>query len=239
MQLRTTDDGSRTLFDPASGETYHSMRGAKTEAEHVFLRGSGVQLRLEQRLPTRVLEVGFGAGLNFLVTAASARSRGAPLEYVGLDLRLPRSASLRSLRYGPAVADPDLGDALVTWAEGLQDVGTGGTHAFRLGDVRLELILVDAATAPLPTACQAVYHDAFSPNVEPLLWTEAFLTDLYRAMAPAGVLATYSVNGALRRRLAAIGFEVRKVAGPEGGKRECLVARKPASGQACERATPR
>lgn len=239
MQLRTTDDGSRTLFDPASGETYHSMRGARTEAEHVFLRGSGVQLRLEQRLPTRVLEVGFGAGLNFLVTAASARSRGAPLEYVGLDLRLPRAALLRSLRYGPAVADPVLGDALVTWADGLQAVGTGGTHAFRLGDVRLELVLGDATTAPLPTTCQAVYHDAFSPNAEPLLWTETFLTDLYRALAPAGVLATYSVNGALRRRLAAIGFEVTKVAGPVGGKRECLVARKADTGAASDRATPR
>ena len=69
----------------------------------------------------------------------------------------------------------------------------------------------------------AVYLDAFSPDVNPELWTSAFLARLYTVTKPGGRLATYSAKGQVRRDLEAVGFAVEKRPGPPG-KREMLVA---------------
>lgn len=209
------------------GETYHSMRGALTEANHVFLDASGVRERLVRRHATTILEVGFGTGLNFLVTAAEARRHETSLRYIGLERSLPPVETLEALAYGPVVGDTELTTALVAWRRSLPMSTSPATHLLLLGGVRLELILGDALDAILPSECDAVYHDAFSPASQPIMWTPAFLSSLFQALTPGGALATYTVQGALRRRLAELGFAVSKVAGPPGGKRECLVARRP------------
>ena len=69
-----------------------------------------------------------------------------------------------------------------------------------------------------------IYHDAFSPASQPELWTPAFLTGLAGALGPGGCLVSYSVNGAVRRALGALGLRVEKLPGPPGGKREMLRA---------------
>ena len=73
--LVRTADGLDTLYSARYGQTYHSRHGAGTEARHVFLDGSGVADRLADGLPTRVLEVGFGTGLNFFLTAQQATAK--------------------------------------------------------------------------------------------------------------------------------------------------------------------
>ena len=96
-----------------------------------------------------------------------------------------------------------------------------------LAGSRLELLQVDARHAALPVSAHAVYHDAFSPDVNAELWESTFLGRLFGALAPGGSLVSYTVKGVVRRRLAALGFEVSKAPGPPGGKREMLVARRP------------
>ncbi len=97
------------------------------------------------------------------------------------------------------------------------------------GGVRLELLLGEASAQPLPKgSVHAVYHDAFSPEVNPELWTEDFLGKLVAALKPGGTLVSYCVQGAVQRRLEALGTEVAKRPGPKGGKREVLTAHKPA-----------
>lgn len=224
MEIRVTDDGSRTLMAPRYGESYHSQRGALTEARHVFLEGSGVARRLAEGLPTTVLEVGFGAGLNALVTLAAPRR--APLAYVALERDLLPAEALYALDYRSLLPDPAPADALLAWLAGVS-AAAPARHATELAGAHLELVLGDARDAVLPTGVHAVYHDAFSPDVNPELWDEAFLATLFAALAPGGRLASYTVKGAVRRRLEAVGFEVRKVPGPPGGKREVLVAQRP------------
>jgi len=228
--LLVTGDGSRTLLSEAYGECYHSRHGALTEARHVFLEGSGVAARLRGTDPTVVLEVGFGAGLNALLTLDLAAANGARLRYLALERALLPAATLKALGYGALLRDPALADALLAWRGSLSEPPPAEA-TFAFAGSRLELLLGDAREARLPTGVHAVYHDAFSPAANPELWQPPFLARLFEALAPGGALVSYTVQGALRRRLAAIGFVVAKTPGPPGGKREVLVARKPASAE--------
>ncbi len=100
VSLQPTADGYDTLYSSAYRQTYHSTRGALTEARHVFLEGSGARRRLEQGQPTRVLEVGFGAGLNFWLTVHYSQAGRAPLHYVALEKQLLPASLLASLNHG-------------------------------------------------------------------------------------------------------------------------------------------
>ncbi len=214
LSIRQTADGAATLYSPTYGQTYHSEHGAVIEARHVFIRGT------EYRAPARVLEVGFGAGLNFLVTASERQEH--ILRYTALERFLPPSDLLQALDYGAAVGRPRLWAALVEWRRGLPFDVPVGTHRFSCMGCELDLLMGEATEAKLPArAFEAVYLDPFSPRANPELWTPGFLALLYRATAPGGRIATYSAAGTVRRSLAAAGYEVRREAGPPG-KREFL-----------------
>lgn len=220
-----TDDGSATLHSPRYGQSYHSIRGALTEARYVFLEGSGVADALRQGERIDLLEVGVGSGLNLLLGADLAAVGGAELRYVGLERELPSDALLAELDHGRHLRDPTLAEA---WRALRRDLGRQGAHRGRIGGAEVELRLGDARDAELePGRFHAVYHDAFSPDANPELWSEGFLERLYGALAPGGRLVSYTVQGALRRRLERLGFVVEKRPGPPGGKREVLRATRP------------
>ena len=65
VEIQATEDGSQTLFVPSLDEHYHSVKGALTESLHIFIRMGLQESRAEE---PRVLEVGFGTGLNALLT---------------------------------------------------------------------------------------------------------------------------------------------------------------------------
>lgn len=89
-----------------------------------------------------------------------------------------------------------------------------------------------AAAAALASGwADVIYHDAFSPAASPELWSEAFLRACASALTPGGVWVSYTVAGAVRRRLTAAGLEPVKLAGPPGGKREmCRAVKSRGSG---------
>ena len=76
-------------------------------------------------------------------------------------------------------------------------------------------------------SCDLVYLDAFSPDASPELWTEPFLGQLHRILKPGGKLATYCVKSEIQKRLRTSRFRVQCLPGPEGGKRQVLLAEKP------------
>ena len=229
FQPQLTGDGSDTLYSAEYGETFHSTFGAVTETEHVFLSGTGIKQRLAEGQSARVLEVGFGTGLNFWVTAQYSLATGARLEYVALEKYLLPAATLTQLNHDhlPAVAQ-DIRLAFLDWRSGLSDPLPGSQLHWCYDDsIRLDLVVGDATSVSIPPQdYHAIYQDAFSPGNNPELWTPSFFTRLFEVLTPGGRLATYSVKGEVRRNLAAAGFQVQKQPGPPG-KREILTAIKP------------
>ncbi len=228
---RPTGDGSLTLYSDRYDQTFHSHHGAVRESQHVFLEGSGVAKRLAGGEATSVLEVGFGTGLNFFLSAQAAVEAGTVLHYVALEGELLPANAVEGLGYepfAPSVVPPYLEfRRQLAVAAGQGTPGMEG-YRFQAGPVELTLLLGEATAAQLNVApFDAVYHDAFSPDANPELWAEAFLGRLANALRPGGTLVTYTVKGEVRRTLARLGLEVTKRPGPQGGKREMLRADRP------------
>jgi tRNA U34 5-methylaminomethyl-2-thiouridine-forming methyltransferase MnmC len=219
-----TDDGSLTLLSARYGETYRSRRGAVSEARHVFVEGAGVAARLARGEPTAVLEIGLGTCLNLVVTASLALEHGTPLCYHTLEHDPLPAATLARLeleRAGDPAFVAALLDARAAWP------ASGWSDELRVGPVSVRVWVGEASAAALPSGVHAVYLDAFSPSVNPEPWAPAALASYAGALAPGGVLVSYSVSGAVRRALRALGLEAERRPGPPGGKREMLRARRP------------
>lgn len=223
LERQVTADGSATLFSTVFNQTFHSRHGAVAESLHVFLAGSGAERRLRSGLTTKVLEVGFGSGLNFLLSAQAALVGNARLTYVALERDLLPAALVSQLGYREYAAAPL--ESYLRFRERLGQRPTTGVYRGEITGARLELRLGDASAIGLEEeAFDAIYHDAFSPDANPELWSQEFLARLAGALAPGGTLSTYTVKGAVRRKLQAAGLQVSKAPGPPDGKQEMLVA---------------
>lgn len=225
-QLEPTADGSLTLYSQRYQQSYASSKGAYHESLHVFLQGTGVAERLAQHKAAKILEVGLGTGLNFLVTAQHALEHQASVDYHALEHTLLPAETLASLNY-QAYASLELWQAWLTWRASLAAQPAPGKYIFTFHTIQLSVYLGEALQQQLGTGFQAVYMDAFSPEVNAELWHDDFLQGLYDCLEPTGVLGTYCVKGTVRRALTGLGFRVQKYAGPVGGKREVLKAIKP------------
>ena len=221
----TSADGSRSLLSQRYAEPYRSRHGARSESWHVFVAGSGVAARLAAGQPTTVLELGLGTARNLGASAAVALAFGTPLRYVACEHDLLPADAWAS-QEPDALGPPRFRDALLT-ARRAWEALPGRSHTLRVGPVQFELLLGDAREATWPTTVDAVYLDAFSPAVNPELWTEAVLQRVAASLAAGGSVVSYCVQGRVRRRLVAAGLEVERRPGPPGGKREVLWAQRP------------
>lgn len=228
--LKTTGDGSGTLFSERYNETYHSTNGAVTESRHVFLNASGVSSRLTSGYPTRVLEIGFGLGLNTLISADAALGADTALEFHSLENDAGVFEKARQLHYDSFLQHPQLGEALRAGLAQLVELPESDATSIQLA-AKITLIIhkadaVQWCTRKLKTApllFDAVYLDAFSPDTNPECWSPEFFHAIKQLMAPHAKLSTYSAKGIVRRSLITAGFLVTKIPGPPG-KREMMVA---------------
>ena len=212
--LKTTKDGSHTLFDEKTGEYFHSVFGAVQESEHIFIR-AGLQSFVPTNHTLQVLEIGLGTGLNALLTLRYAEKEKIFIHYVGVEA-FPLSLSVvKKLNY------PEILQISRQRFEQLHDV-----HAPSLIHPFFHIERVHTTFqeyAPLENRFQVVYFDAFSPGSQPEMWTEQGFKKLFNSLAPRGILVTYSCKGSVKRALKAAGFQIEKLPGPPG-KREFLRA---------------
>ncbi|WP_165363967.1 MULTISPECIES: tRNA (5-methylaminomethyl-2-thiouridine)(34)-methyltransferase MnmD [unclassified Meiothermus] len=213
-----TADGSPTVVHPVFKEAYSSVHGALMQARKLYLELT--HTHLEPR--PRVLEVGFGLGVNFRVTLESALSRGVRLEYLGYEFAPLERSLLGSVEVPLGEAAREVWEeVLKRWpAEPLRLLGEWGSLEIRFEDVVKARLPRDWATA--------IYLDPFSPAVNPEPWSLEVMRKLHRAARPGAWLATYSVAGSVRRNLTQAGFAVERV--PGMGKRAWLRACRSAGG---------
>lgn len=217
-QIITTNDGSHSLLVPELNEQYHSVHGAKQEAEHVFLKMGLECPSASFGNKINVFEVGFGTGLNALLTADWAERNQRIINYTTVEKYPVSAGEFSLLNYGDLIGNPALYSQInnANW-ESFVEI----TKAFKLKKLALDLVKDE-----LPIGQDVVFFDAFAPNKQPKLWEVEIFKKIFQILKPGGVLVTYCCQGQARRNMLAAGFEVEKVPGPPG-KREMLRARKP------------
>lgn len=214
ISVEITADGSATLFVKNLDEHYHSVKGAITESRHIYCdcafkhRSDGTPLRL--------LEVGFGTGLNAAVTAMAADSH-SPVHYISLEKYPVDTSTLQALQYDSCVDDT----LLRAIHEAPWERAVEITPYFTL-----EKRHADYLADPLPTHIDIVYFDAFAPEKQPEMWSREAFIRLYNTLNPQAVLTTYCAKGDIRRMLSEIGMSMERLPGPINGKREILRATK-------------
>ncbi|MBC2839898.1 tRNA (5-methylaminomethyl-2-thiouridine)(34)-methyltransferase MnmD [Robiginitalea sp. SC105] len=213
-----TSDGSRTIQIPQWQEQYHSMHGALQESRHVFIR-HGLSLYADRKL--RVLEMGFGTGLNALISLLEAPKLGLVLEYTALEAYPVTQQEWQALDYGGLFEDDAARDHFQKLHQADWEKPSAVTPWFTLCKVQADLLGFSEEDA-----YDLVYFDAFGARVQPELWTEAVFGSMFRALGGGGRLVTYAAKGSVRRAMQACGFTVERLPGPPG-KREMLRAVKP------------
>ncbi len=216
LTVELTDDGSATLFVPALDEHYHSVKGALTESDHIyrdcaFLHRAAMKTT-KPATPLRLLEVGFGTGLNACVTAMAA-TEACPVHYIALEKYPVDAGLLEKLHYGQLVD----GHLLQAIHHAVWDEPATITPHFTL-----EKRKADYLTDELPKSIDVVYFDAFAPEKQPEMWSAEAFARLIETLNPGAVLTTYCAKGEIRRLLTALGMRMERIPGPIGGKREIL-----------------
>ncbi len=216
-----TRDGSTSIAIPALNVTYRSIHGAISESRHVFI-WSGLHA-LSWNWPLRIFEMGFGSGLNALMTLLEADRARKQVFYTAIDQLQLAAGEVAQLNYcqklDQVAYDPlfrKMHDCEWNQEERISPF-------FLLKKVRADLLHYSAGQL-----FDLIYYDAFAPSAQPDLWTQPVFERLFRFLANGGILVTYCSKGEVRRAMQAAGFEIEKLPGPPG-KREMLRARKPAS----------
>ena len=212
--IEKTEDGSATLFVPELNEHYHSVKGARTESQHIFI---DMGLKAVTAPQPCLLEIGFGTGLNALLTLEAAEREQRHVHYTGIELYPLAWEEVDALGY----SDNPLFKTLHTtpWEE---DVAI--TPYFTLRKLQADARLFNEENSS--PSFDVIYFDAFAPEKQPEMWDEQLFRNLYARMNTGGVMTTYCAKGTIRRMLQALGFKVERLPGPPGGKREILRATK-------------
>ncbi len=215
-EIIITKDGSTSIYIPEWDETYHSKFGAIQEAKHVFIK-NGLAL-FEDVLEISILEIGFGTGLNALITMLEAEHRQIKVNYVAVEAYPVAFEDIVQLNYVTQLEVPNRQadfEQLHTlpWEETIEI-----TPYFTLTK-RKQFFndITDENTFDL------IYFDVFGYNVQPELWNEAIFEIMYRALKSKGILTTYACRTTIKNAMQHAGFETKKLPGAPG-KREMLIA---------------
>jgi tRNA U34 5-methylaminomethyl-2-thiouridine-forming methyltransferase MnmC len=215
-ELVITEDGSHSIYVKALDEHYHSVYGAITESQHVFIEAGLKQCKNSY---IRILEMGFGTGLNALLTLAETNKSNISVYYIGIEKYPLESTMIESLNY-ESIIDP-------TWKGMLKLIHDSPWQEDVLikPEFLLKKLQCDMYEMKLTNEFDLVYFDAFAPEKQPELWTEDLFRKIFQSMRSHSILTTYSSKGMVRRNLKAAGFRVEKIPGPPG-KREMTRAYK-------------
>ena len=214
-RIITTSDGSKTIYLEEWNEQYHSKHGAIQEAYHVFIE-HGLKCFKNQKI--RLLEIGFGTGLNALISLIEAPKYGLSLYYTGVEAYPVIEEEVEQLNYIEELNAPEFEvDFIQMHASDWETPHEIAPH-FILNKQKKDFNSINDIGL-----FNLIYFDAFGARVQPELWTVAIFEKMYTALDWDGILVTYAAKGSVRRAMQEVGFEVERLPGPPG-KREMLRA---------------
>lgn len=226
MQLHRTKDGSTTLYSEQFGQFYHNPNGAVSESRHVFFETPGVYEALkEATTPLSFFEMGFGTGLNYLLLleACAKFNPAVPISFFSVEAFPVSPAQAQQFNFEGFLAGQGYSSHLAEVFESLTP-GWNKAPVFGGSTVQLFVFFGDfASLTPPQESVQFVFHDPFSPEVSPQLWTPETFEKIRRFSTPDAVLATYSAASKARAALAKAGWRVARAPGALG-KREMTLA---------------
>ena len=217
QEIRVTGDGSKTIFLPELNETYHSSNGAVQESCHIFLQ-NGLELA-EKGEVIRILEVGFGTGLNALLSAMWAEKNNQSIHYTGIESKpLPPELCFQ-LDYPRIIGQisEKIYDELIR-CDWEMDNQLSTHFSIQKREMKIQDFV---ALEPI----DLIYFDAFGPRVQAEMWDITILEKMFQSLKVGGALVTYCAQGQFKRDLKAVGFSLESLPGPPG-KREMTRATK-------------
>lgn len=220
-EIVKTADGSSTIFIREWKEHYHSIHGAIQEAQHVFIQ-MGL-FKVMERINLKqisIMEIGFGTGLNALVTWKATQNNAISIDYTGIEAYPVSSEEILALNYADEIEEKSAARIFAKLHKLPWEQRSEITENFSLTKQKKFFHEINDSSS-----YDLIYFDAFGARVQPELWTEEIFEIMYKALRPEGILVTYSAKGSVRRAMQQVGFQVEKLPGPPG-KREMLRAAK-------------
>lgn len=208
MKTKTieTEDGSHSLYVEELDEHYHSTKGAIQESRHVFIQAG---LHYTKVNPVNILEIGFGTGLNALLSILYAEEHSCAINYTAIE-KYPLNAQIAAeLNYARLTGDQN------NYFENIHNTAWG-TFQPVAPFFNLKKTEADMPAWHSQDTFDLIFFDAFGPDKQPEMWSQSILNKMYSTLKENGILVTYSAKGLVRRRLQAAGFNVEKIPGPPG-----------------------
>jgi tRNA U34 5-methylaminomethyl-2-thiouridine-forming methyltransferase MnmC len=214
-----TKDGSHSIRIPEINVTYHSIHGAIQESKHVFIEaGFYPSGRSKRPDGLGIFEVGFGTGLNVLLTIIESEKQDVKVYYETIEPHPITLEEAKILNYCGVLEREDRQKTFERLHECDWDEEIRIQSNFSFLKRRNDLLNIG-----ISETFDLIYFDAFDPNVQPELWTQEIFKKMFSMLRPRGILTTYSSKGTVRRAMQAAGFAVEKIPGPTG-KREIVRA---------------
>lgn len=212
LKIIATADGSHTLLNESINETYHSVHGAIQESMHVFIKHGAEHAYHESKKPhLSIFEIGFGTGLNALLTAKFAQEHSLRVHYTSIEAYPLDERWWSQLNYPSLLNMSTEYNALhrASW-NGWQEV----CPYFSIRKLHTKLSDLDLDSE----AFDLIYFDAFAPSRQPEMWSLDNVEKIVKLLGKRGVLVTYCAKGQLKRDFLSLGFQVETLPGPPGKK---------------------
>lgn len=213
-KLITTADGSHTIFVPELDEHYHSIHGAVQESLFIFINNG---FNVCTASPLNIFEVGFGTGLNALLTALESEKGERTVNYHSIEKYPLDKSIINSLNHHKYAGEKGLilYNAIHSspWNENVGICRNFNLHKIS-GDITSDIISGNY---------DLIYFDAFGPDKQPEMWSRQMFKLISAITNKNGIFLTYSAKGEVKRNLRLCGFEVLLLPGPPG-KRQIIRA---------------
>ncbi len=220
------EDGSHTISIPEMNVTYHSIHGAIQESQHVFI-SAGLEPLIGNFTGPQlaVFEMGFGTGLNALLTYIEAEKQNLKIYYETIEPFPLNENEVKTLNYCRQLNRSDLQPIFERFhfCEWEKEIELSPLFTFKK-------TISDLLNFKPIKLFELIYFDAFDPRVQPELWTKEVFEKMFSILSPNGILVTYSCKGDVRRAMLSAGFTIEKIPGAKG-KREMIRGRKVESTQ--------